>query len=104
VSRRIHNYFVRFSDPAQDFALNAEVSSNADVPDLHYILGVNDGYLEILARENESVIRQRQHPSQHVRWHTDRRIAASQDLVPRIIHMQLNKHGRTLSQIEAGEN
>jgi hypothetical protein len=30
----IHNHFVRFSDTTQDFALNTEVSSNAQVPEL----------------------------------------------------------------------
>jgi hypothetical protein len=56
--RWIDNDFVRFSNPAQDFALNSKVPSNFDIPELHYAFRVHDGYLEALDAEYECVIYQ----------------------------------------------
>ena len=55
--RGIDDYLVGFSDAAQDFGLNAKVSPDFDVTELHNALGVYDANLHTFAAKYECVIR-----------------------------------------------
>jgi hypothetical protein len=52
----VDDYFVRFSDAAQYLGLNAKVSSDLDVSELHNALGVYHANLLIFPAKYESVV------------------------------------------------
>ena len=55
--RGIDDYFVRFSHAAQDLGLDAKVSSDLDVTELHNAFGVHHANLQIFSAKDEGVVR-----------------------------------------------